>query len=132
MNEPERRWLYMASEDLRTAELTFREGIHAQTCFHAQQCAEKALKALLVAQTDHAAPRTHFIVELLRLLPAPILQDAPADLAPVLDTYYVATRYPDALVGPLPEALPGREDARQALDLARAALLWVERLLGEP
>jgi hypothetical protein len=65
MNELEHRWLYMANEDLRTAELTWREGIYAQTCFHAQQCAEKALKALLVAQTGHAAPRT--LVELLQL-----------------------------------------------------------------
>lgn len=42
MNEPERRWLYVAVEDLRTAELTLKEGICARACFHAQQCAEKA------------------------------------------------------------------------------------------
>jgi HEPN domain-containing protein len=132
MNELEHRWLYMANEDLRTAELTWREGIYAQTCFHAQQCAEKALKALLVAQTGHAAPRTHYIVELLQLLPAKLRQELPADLAPALDTYYVATRYPDAIVGSLPEALPGREDACQALDLARAVLLYVKEQLHQP
>ena len=61
-----------------------------------------------------------------------IRQQAPLDLAAVLDTYYVATRYPDAIVGPLPEALPGQDDGRQALDLARVTLRWIERLLAEP
>ena len=59
-------------------------------------------------------------------------RDAPEDLAAVLDTYYIATRYPDAIVGPLPEALPGREDACLALDLARQAMRWVEKLVDAP
>jgi HEPN domain-containing protein len=130
MSDLERRWLYMAAEDLRTAELTWREGIYAQTCFHAQQCAEKALKALVVHQTGRASPRTHSLVELLQRLPAQLRRQAPADLAATLDTYYTAARYPDALVGPLPEALPGAEEAREALDLAREALAWVERPIG--
>ena len=130
MNEPEGRRLYVADEDLRTAQLTLREGIYAQTCFHAQQCVEKALKALLVARTGHSAPRIHSIAELLQLLPATVRQDAPLDLAAVLDTYYVTMRYPDAIVGSLPEALPGQDDARQALALAHEALHWVERLIG--
>jgi len=48
----------------------------------------------------------------------------------VLDTYYIATRYPDAIVGPLPDALPGAEEARQAQELARYALGWIEGLLA--
>jgi len=65
MKEAEARWLYVATEDLRTAELTHREGIYAQTCFHAQQCVEKALKAAVVARTGRPPPRTHSIAELL-------------------------------------------------------------------
>jgi len=131
MSEAERRWLYFAAEDLRAAVVTLREGIYSQTCFHAQQCVEKALKALLVRRTGHAPPRTHSIAELLHLLPAAVRQEAPADLATILDTYYIVTRYPDAIVGPLPEALPGQEDAQLALDLARRALQWVEGMVGK-
>ncbi len=132
MNEPEQRWLYLATEDLRTAELTLQEGIYAQTCFHAQQCAEKALKALLVTHAGRAVPRTHFIAELLQLLPVARRGEAPTDLAAVLDTYYVATRYPDAIVGPLPDALPGHDEARRALDLARKVLAWAQRIVEAP
>ena len=131
MNETERRWLHFAAEDLRTAELTLQEGIYSQACFHAQQCVEKALKAL-AARRGFVPPRTHSIAELLHLLPAAVRRDAPEDLAAVLDTYYIATRYPDAIVGPWPEALPGREDACLALDLARQAMRWVEKLVNAP
>ena len=131
MSELERRWLYFATEDLRTAELTLRASIYAQTCFHAQQCAEKALKALLIARTGQMPRRTHSIAELLQLLPETVRQGAPTELAVVLDTYYVITRYPDAIVGPLPEALPGYEEARLAIDLAQQALRWVEGQVTE-
>ena len=130
MNGLERRWLYFATEDLRTAELTLRAGIYAQTCFHAQQCAEKALKALLIARTGQMPRRTHSIAELLHLLPETVRRSAPDELAAVLDTYYVITRSPDAIVGPLPKALPGQEDAQQALDLARQSLRWIAGLIG--
>ena len=50
MNENSKRWLYFAYEDLRVAELVWGQAIYNQVCFHAQQCIEKALKGLLVAQ----------------------------------------------------------------------------------
>jgi HEPN domain-containing protein len=126
MSGPEGRWLYFAAQDLQTAEVVLRAGIHAQACFHAQQCAEKALKGLLLASTGRAPRRTHSIAELLRLLPEKTRHGAPDELALVLDAYYILTRYPDAIAGPLPDALPGQEEAQQAVELARQALRWVE------
>ena len=41
-------WLRLADEDLAMAQLALDQGIYRQTCFHAQQAAEKALKALLL------------------------------------------------------------------------------------
>jgi len=50
-------WLQLADEDLAMARLALAQRIYRQTCFHAQQAAEKALKALLL--TRHGTyPRT--------------------------------------------------------------------------
>lgn len=38
-------------------ELAVREAIYNQVCFHSQQCAEKAIKALLIVQM----PRKHWL-----------------------------------------------------------------------
>ncbi len=40
------RWLLTAKEDLLATETLASAGIYALACFHAQQAAEKALKAL--------------------------------------------------------------------------------------
>jgi hypothetical protein len=55
MSAPE-RWYSFAEEDLRMSELALEEGLHNQTCFHAQQCVEKALKALLVEVEPDSQP----------------------------------------------------------------------------
>lgn len=47
MNEAARNWLAFAQEDLQMAELAWRESFFNQVCFDAQQCVQKALKALL-------------------------------------------------------------------------------------
>ena len=64
------RWLQYARDDLRIAEL-IREARDAPpriACFHAQQAAEKAIKALLIAHQTRF-PHVHDLVELAGLLP---------------------------------------------------------------
>jgi len=120
MNEIADRWLAFAREDLRVAEIMMPEGIYNQVCFHAQQCVEKALKSVLVRQ-GQAPPRTHSIKDLLNLVPQSLLADLRDDLGR-LDDFYIPTRYPDALPGTLPEGLPGKIEAEEALGLARSVL----------
>ena len=123
-------WLAFAEEDLRMARLALGEGIENQVCFHAQQCAEKCLKALLTRE-GALIPRTHRIVDLWQLLPDAIraqfadLQDALQEL----DDYYAPTRYPDALPGPRAESLPDRAQAERALETAEAAWQVAHRLI---
>jgi HEPN domain-containing protein len=57
-------WLRLADEDLAMARLALDRGIYRQTCFHAQQAAEKALKALLLVRRG-TYPRTHSLEDLL-------------------------------------------------------------------
>jgi len=67
---------------------------HDAVCFHAQQCAEKYLKARLV-QADIDFPKVHALLPLLDLARAvePLWDAFREDLAQ-LSTYAVAFRYP--------------------------------------
>jgi len=132
MSEAIERWLAFAQEDMRMAELALKEGIYNQTCFHSQQCVEKAMKGALIHHQGETLPRTHSIADLLRLLPEAWFSDARADLIETMDDYYIPTRYPDALPGTLPEGLPGKPEAEEAIVLARKVVEEVKKLAQAP
>jgi HEPN domain-containing protein len=126
MSAESERWLRFAKEDLRMAELALQDGINNQVCFHAQQGAEKAIKGLLAFQ-GVTPPRTHRIADLVSLV-----KYNPFDLeVQLLDRFYIPTRYPDALPGVLPEGLPERHDAEQALNTARQVLATATLLVEQ-
>jgi len=110
-----RQWLGKAKQDILAGEalLASDPPFLYPACFHAQQAAEKYLKALL---TWHQIefPKTHAIEQLLELL-KPTVRDVALSLreAVVLTPFGVDVRYP----GDQPE--PSMEETRQALDLAR-------------
>lgn len=127
MNRESEAWLQFAAEDLQVAELILAAGIYNQACFHSQQCAEKAVKGLLLLQ-GKTPPRTHLLGDLLALLaPDPFTSSLDIQL---LDRFYIPTRYPDALPGSLAEGLPTREDAVEALATARKVLETVTNMIG--
>ena len=83
-------WFKQAERDLEQARSSKLEGRHEWACFAAQQCAEKAVKALHMARGQEAWG--HVVARLLQELPL----DVPADLvekAKVLDNFYIPTRY---------------------------------------
>jgi len=125
MNEESERWVVFARQDLRMAELALMEELYNQVCFHCQQCAEKAVKALLAHQ-GQTPPRTHRLGDLLGLLDPNPLAGLALEVQ-LLDRFYIPTRYPDALPGVLPEGLPDAQDAREALDVTRRALESIAR-----
>lgn len=129
MNETAERWLAFADEDLRVAEAVMPQELYNQVCFHAQQCVEKSLKSLL-AMRGQRLPRTHAITDLLVLLPAEMPADLQDDLSS-MDDYYIPTRYPDALPGSFPESLPGKEEAGEALLLARRVFERAKQLIRD-
>lgn len=90
-------WLEKAEHDLRNAEHTLTldddDCPFDTVCFHAQQCVEKCLKAVLVLRRVDF-PKTHDVVVLMRLVPADSRFDlGVADLS-ALNRYAVETRYP--------------------------------------
>lgn len=118
--EDVRDWLTFAAEDLHAAEALLDEDIPNQVCFHAQQCIEKTLKALLL-QHNQPCPKIHDLNELYhRCVDANILVVLSfKQEIEMLSLFYLPTRYPDALVGSLPDRLPTDKDATAALDAAK-------------
>ena len=67
-----RQWVQKAEHDLLASVQVLKLGKETPidiVCFHAQQCVEKYLKALLVNH-DLEPPKTHNLPRLLDLLPA--------------------------------------------------------------
>ena len=89
------RWLALADEHLRMARHAFSLQTSAPfrlIAFHAQQCAETALKGFLVAN-DIAFPHTHSIVRLLELAGTSPWWTYQGDEAEQLTPFAVVTRY---------------------------------------
>jgi HEPN domain-containing protein len=118
-------WLRRARDDLALARLVDDERIAPEILvFHAQQAAEKAVKALLVSRQVEF-PHTHSLDTLFDLCQVAGIQVSPeiADTH-TLTRYAVATHYPGEN-----EAVT-RLDAWQAAEQASTVLVWVEGLVG--
>ncbi|MFB3880253.1 MAG: HEPN domain-containing protein [Armatimonadota bacterium] len=110
-----RQWLAKAEEDVEASGtlLSAEPPLLYASCFHAQQAAEKYIKALL-AWHQVEFPKTHEIEQLLDLLtPVDAGVARSVTAAAALTSYAVDTRYP----GDLPD--PTFAEARRALELAR-------------
>ena len=117
-------WVEKAEGDHRTAE---REALatppnYDAVVFHAQQCAEKYLKARLI-EAEKSFPKTHDLAALLKLLLP--LEPAWERLRPELDALTalgVEVRYPGLVAD--------AEDAQEALRAARTVRRLVRAALG--
>lgn len=100
-----RRWFRQAQADSEVVQ-TLRSGAHyAAACFHAQQTAEKALKAVLFSQGSRVV-----LEHSVRELTGGCQKHDPAfaeleEEAALLDQFYIPTRYPNGLPSP---AIPSK------------------------
>jgi HEPN domain-containing protein len=114
-----------AESDRKTAALALKAGEECPTdavCFHAQQCVEKYLKALLVLKAIDFE-KTHDIGDLVGLLPPRLRPRIKPDDEDTLTTYATLTRYPG------PYAEPTLSDARDAVGVARRVRTFVRKHL---
>lgn len=102
-------WVAKAEQDYHAAVQLSPEAVPSVICFHAQQCVEKYLKAVLV-RLRLPVPKEHDLVRLLYLAVdrAPGLKGLEAKVKPLLQ-YAVDVRYPELPVSP--------SDARHAREL---------------
>lgn len=117
-------WVAKAENDLRMVRLALaaKPPVTDGACFHAQQCAEKYLKAILVAR-DQSFPKTHDLVELSRLCElAGVIVPVDTDQLELLSYHAVKTRYA--------RRIPPLDEARQAAKTARAVRKFARKFLG--
>jgi HEPN domain-containing protein len=120
-------WIDKAEGDFAIAQMSYRARKNPNydaACFHAQQCAEKYLKARL-EEAGLAVPKTHNLYALLTLvLPIePTWNVLAADLN-VLSAFAVAYRYPGISAT--------RIDANDAIRRCRRARSVVRQTFGLP
>ena len=99
------RWWLTAQEDLEVAKTLHEADKFSHACFLAQQCSEKAMKALWLSIDED--PWGHSIQKLVMQFPQQdMLQNAQNWLehAAFLDKFYIPTRYPNGL----PDLTPGQ------------------------
>jgi HEPN domain-containing protein len=117
-------WIAKAEQDLKAAQLILGAGEEAPAdtaVFHAQQCVEKYLKALLTAR-GIPFPKTHNVRRLVEILPVGTQLSLSQDEQDRLTDYATGARYPgwgEISLG----------DAKLALAIARRARTEVRRLL---
>lgn len=111
-------WLRHARSDLALAQVDRPEGVLLEgLCYHAQQAAEKALKAVLILN-GIPSPYTHSIRALLDSLPPGMVVPGEVEDAAILTTYAISTRYPGDL-----EPVE-KQEHQKAIRLATAVVSW--------
>ncbi|OAT84848.1 HEPN domain-containing protein [Desulfotomaculum copahuensis] len=96
MNPQAKEWLDQSEYDLDTAKSLYRTRRYIYAIFMCHLAIEKALKALVVEQTDKAPPKTHNLINLIKLGNA-VLTDEQTKFVSRLSLAGVVTRYPGEL-----------------------------------
>jgi HEPN domain-containing protein len=118
-------WLRHARSDLALAKAPQPVGVLLEMlCFHAQQAAEKSIKAVLIGQ-GIVPPRTHDISALLERVQPPLSIPAEMQEATHLTDYAVLTRYPGGADSVT------EEQYRQAVASAERVLAWATAAVSD-
>ena len=121
MKEEVKRWWDSAKDDLRKAKDNFKINNYDLTSFLCQQAVEKALKAILINETN-TFPKVHDIVRLGRLvkIEPDLLKECEK-----LNYVYTETRYPDT-----GNRKFTREEAEEDIERTKRILKCAEKRLS--
>jgi HEPN domain-containing protein len=112
MKKVSEEWLKAAGDDLKVMEkIASDEHLTHMVAFHAQQCIEKSLKAL-IEEYEIVAVKIHNLEKLFELVRPHIKIDVDPILVEILDKLYIDARYPGDL-GLLPDGKPSLERAEK-------------------
>lgn len=125
------RWLEQAKADLHGATVLFENNIYHLVCFISQQTAEKALKAYLYARgeeivTGHSVAALCEWAENYDRSFVKLREEIS-----FLDSFYIATCYPNGLPDGIPATVFNRKPAAEALRMAKKTIEFVGNLLGD-
>ena len=123
-------WLEYARQDLKAgaAQAASGEDLWFDVCFHAQQAAEKCLKALIVHKGE-MYPKIHKLLDLLGLVNREELNELRDELAYV-DKFYVPSRYPTQAIPTADGLPPTKEEGEKALEIANRVYRITEEIIA--
>lgn len=130
MKKNTQAWLDAAKDDLAVIdEILERADLTNVTAFHAQQCAEKCLKALLEEQKIPVR-KTHSLIQLIGLVSGSYSEfsDIDTTIPNLLDQLYTDSRYPNEF-GLLPDGKPSQIEAAGFYDFARDLFKQVNQMM---
>jgi HEPN domain-containing protein len=121
-------WLRSAQADLDTITAIMNQPhLTPVAAFHAQQCVEKCLKAL-IEETDIEVRKTHNLLTLKAAIDGHRRLDLDEDMLSLLNKLYIDSRYPGSF-GLLPAGAPTLEDAEQFFAFAIDVMQMTRNLL---
>ena len=129
MNQETKQWLDMADMDLGVAK-HLMENYYPKPleiiCYHCQQAAEKAIKAVVISQgTKGGMPKLHDLSFLLNQVKNFVkIEEKYYDYADTLTSYGVAVRYPN-------ELFIEEHHAKEAIQYAEEIVQWAHALTNE-
>lgn len=116
-------WMRYAKADLALARVPLpKDGMYELLCFHAQQAAEKSLKAVLIHYGVEPL-RTHNLERLIDLLPAHIPRASELNESVRLTVYATAVRYPGGDEG------VREEEYQAAVEVATTVVHWANGVI---
>lgn len=123
-----KEWYNMAVMDLGVArhlDETYRPKPLEIICYHCQQAAEKAIKALIIYYGGEGGiPKLHDLSFLLNQIKNKVyIEDKYYDYADTLTPYGVSIRYPN-------ELFLGERHAKEALEFSEEILRWVQNIVS--
>jgi len=118
MRKATAEWLKSAEMDLENvAHIIHLEHLTPVAAFHAQQCVEKCLKAIL-EEHSKKVPKDHSTLRLYGLIRELISVDVDMGVLTDLDDLYIESRYPGEL-GLLPGGKPTLADVQEFSEIAK-------------
>ena len=123
-----KEWLKASRDDLLTIEeIVDNPHLTHIVAFHAQQCVEKAMKAI-IEENEIDIPKIHKLLRLYEKVSFS-LDALDEELMSVLDGLYIESRYPGDM-GLLPHGKPSSNDAKEFYAFANSVLDKVCKVLG--
>lgn len=122
MKEEVKRWLKLAKDDLKSAQVNLKNKQYYVCAFLCQQSVEKALKSLLIKKTGKLIK----IHDLLILGNKVDLPEHLLEKCDKLNGVYLDARYGD-LGGNLPSKKFKKKNSSEFLNTAKEVLKWSER-----
>lgn len=123
------KWLKYAHSDLRAAKHMYSDIYPKEleiSCYHCQQCAEKAVKALIIYYGfGDTMPKVHDITFLLdQIKNKTNIDDNLYKKAEILSDYATSSRYPDEMVSDESQTI-------QAIKYAEEIYNWAKAIVKE-